>query len=159
MVKWELLGPKSAFGGKWDPKPSIFRRFKATSREGAPRGAFARKVALFAKQHQNDENPLFPCKWMEFSGNGSFAKRQPRGDRILGPALSVTDVHRRYAGSVQHRHARAGWRSLRNEAPFSGALRPPCPHSNQHNAFSIIFVCSAVADNVHHSSVRRHLKT
>ena len=58
------------------------------------------------------------------------AKRETRGDRILGPGLSVTDGDRRYAGSVQHRHARAGWRPLRNEVPFGGGLRPPSPHSN-----------------------------
>ena len=43
------LRPQVAFGGKWNPNPSIFLRFKATSREGAPRDTFARKVTLFTK--------------------------------------------------------------------------------------------------------------
>ena len=80
---------------------------------------FLRKSPKMVKFHDFNENGWNSAKMALFREKGA------RGDRILGPGLSVTDGESGYAGSVQHRHARAGWRPLRNEVPFGGGLRPP----------------------------------
>ena len=112
-MKWEVLGPKSAFGGKWDPKPSIFLRFKATSREGAPKGAFARKVALFAKKLQNGGMPPFSWNFAKFSENGPFSRKgSPAATEFSAPYVGRRHTQTEF-GDLQDRsstdtHGRAG---------------------------------------------------
>ena len=92
--------------GEMGPKPSIFLRFKATSREGAPKNAFARKVTLFAKKSQMVEFHYYNgsgwniAKMALFRENGAprrpnslpWPERYGRRMRIcrIGPAQTRT---------------------------------------------------------------------
>ena len=50
LVKWVLLGPKTALGGKWDPEPSIYYWFMGYFERGGAKGRFCAESHLFCEK-------------------------------------------------------------------------------------------------------------